>query len=116
MDEASCLSGITEGKRFLNEGRIMSIEVFLPRVTQTAEKASITKWLKSEGDWVEKGEALFEMETDKANVEVESPGTGVLGQILVGENEIMPIGTLVALIFAKGEEIRKREVPILRPH
>jgi len=93
----------------------MSIEVFLPRVTQTAEKASITKWLKSEGDWVEKGEALFEMETDKANVEVESPGTGVLGQILVGENEIMPIGTLVALIFAKGEEIRKREVPTLTP-
>ncbi len=89
----------------------MPIEVTLPRVTQTAEKASITKWLKKEGDWVEKGEALFEMETDKANVEVESPGSGTLGQIVLSENELMPVGALAAFLFAKGEEVRKREVP-----
>lgn len=90
---------------------IMPIEVTLPRVTQTAEKASITKWLKKEGDWVEKGEALFEMETDKATVEVESPGSGTLGQIVLSENELMPVGALAAFLFAKGEEVRKREVP-----
>lgn len=94
----------------------MAIEVHLPRVTQTAEKASITRWLKSEGDWVEKGEVLFEMETDKANVEVESPGTGVLGQIFLRENESRPIGTLVALIFSKGEDIRKRDTTSLVPN
>jgi len=93
----------------------MPIEVTLPRVTQTAEKASITRWLKKEGEWVEKGEALFEMETDKANVEVESPGAGVLGQIVLPENELMPVGTLAALLFPKGEEIRKRETAAAVP-
>ena len=90
----------------------MPIEVILPRVTQTAEKASITKWLKKEGDWVEKGEALFEMETDKATVEVESPGSGTVGQIVLSENELMPVGALAALLFTKGEEVQKRAVAV----
>jgi len=86
----------------------MPLEITLPRVTQTAEKASIVRWLKKEGEWVEKGEPLFEMETDKATVEVESPGSGILGEILLPENELMPVGTVAGLLFAKGEPIEKR--------
>jgi pyruvate dehydrogenase E2 component (dihydrolipoamide acetyltransferase) len=90
----------------------MPIEVFLPRVTQTVETVRITQWLKKEGDRVQKGEILFEMEADKANVEIESPGTGILGQILMPAEESAPIGTVVALIFLEGEEVRKRETRI----
>jgi pyruvate dehydrogenase E2 component (dihydrolipoamide acetyltransferase) len=89
----------------------MPIEVFLPRVTQTVETVRITQWLKNEGDRVQKGEILFEMEADKANVEIECPGTGVLGQILLAAEVNAPIGTVVALIFPAGEEVRKREPP-----
>jgi pyruvate dehydrogenase E2 component (dihydrolipoamide acetyltransferase) len=87
----------------------MPIEVHLPRVTQTAEKASITRWLKAEGDRVAKGDILFEMETDKANVEVEAPEAGILGPILLPEGKLVPIGHLVAFIFAAGEEIPKQK-------
>jgi pyruvate dehydrogenase E2 component (dihydrolipoamide acetyltransferase) len=89
----------------------MPIEVFLPRVTQTVETVRITRWLKKEGDRVQKGEILFEMEADKANVEIESPGTGILGQIFLAAEENAAIGTIVALIFLEGEEVRKRENP-----
>jgi pyruvate dehydrogenase E2 component (dihydrolipoamide acetyltransferase) len=87
----------------------MPIEVHLPRVTQTAEKASITRWLKAEGDRVAKGDILFEMETDKANVEVEAPEPGILGQILLPEGKLAPIGHLAALIFAEGEQIQRQK-------
>ena len=88
----------------------MPVEVYLPRVTQTAEKASITRWLKGEGDRVAKGDVLFEMETDKANVEVEAPEAGILGQIFLPEGKLAAIGHLVALIFAEGEEIPKQRL------
>lgn len=93
----------------------MPVEVYLPRVTQTAEKASITRWLKAEGDRVAKGDILFEMETDKANVEVEVPVTGILGQILLPEGKLAPVGHLVALIFAEGEEIQKQKLAPPKP-
>jgi pyruvate dehydrogenase E2 component (dihydrolipoamide acetyltransferase) len=94
----------------------MPVEVYLPRVTQTAEKASITRWLKGEGDRIAKGDILFEMETDKANVEVEAPVTGILGQILLPEGKLAPIGHLVALLFAEGEEIpRQKPAPSPTP-
>jgi pyruvate dehydrogenase E2 component (dihydrolipoamide acetyltransferase) len=93
----------------------MPVEIYLPRVTQTAEKASITRWLKAEGDRVAKGDILFEMETDKANVEVESPENGILGQILLREGKLAAIGHLVALIFVEGEEIQKQKPVPLKP-
>lgn len=93
----------------------MPIEVYLPRVTQTAEKASITRWLKAEGDRVAKGDILFEMETDKANVEVEAPESGILAQIFLPEGKLAAIGYLVALIFAEGEEIPKQKLARPQP-
>ena len=85
----------------------MSIEVRVPQVTQTMSECTITRWLKKEGEKVEAGQPLFEMETDKAAVEVESPASGSLAKILVVSG-VAPIGGVVALILAPGEILPER--------
>ncbi len=82
----------------------MSVEVRVPQVTQTMSECTITRWLKHEGERVEAGEPLFEMETDKANVEVESPGSGTLAKIRVASGAA-PVGEVVAFILAAGERL-----------
>ncbi len=82
----------------------MSVEVRVPQVTQTMSECTITRWLKQAGEAVETGEPLFEMETDKAAVEVESPGSGTLAKILVGSGAA-PVGQVVAFILAPGETL-----------
>ncbi len=82
----------------------MSVEVRVPQLTQTSAAYSITRWLKLEGDTVETGNPLFEVETEKAAVEIESPGSGVLAKILVRSGEV-PLGTVVAVILAPGETL-----------
>jgi dihydrolipoamide dehydrogenase len=86
----------------------MAIEVVIPMLGITAEKGKILKWLKKEGDFVKKGEAIFELETDKVVTEVESPATGILKKILVREDTEVPILTVVAIITEKGEELPER--------
>jgi len=85
------------------------IEVIMPKLGLTMEEGTIVRWLKAEGDRVEKEEILFEVQTDKVVMEVESPGSGILGKILVGEDETVPVVTVVAYIVAPGEEVP--EVP-----
>jgi pyruvate dehydrogenase E2 component (dihydrolipoamide acetyltransferase) len=80
-------------------------EVILPKLGLTMEEGSIVRWLKAEGDTVEKGELLFEVQTDKVVMEVESPASGILGKILVGEDETVPIAQVVAYITEPGEEV-----------
>jgi pyruvate dehydrogenase E2 component (dihydrolipoamide acetyltransferase) len=72
-------------------------EVKLPRLGQGMEAGTIVKWLKSEGDRVEKGEPLYEMDTDKVTQEVEAPLSGVLLRIAVAEGEA-PVGATIAYI------------------
>ena len=74
----------------------MPSEVKLPRLGQGMEAGTITKWLKSEGDTVEKGEPLFEIDTDKVTQEVESDFAGVLLKITLPEGEA-PVGQTIAL-------------------
>ena len=80
----------------------MSSEVKLPRLGQGMEAGTIVKWLKSEGDRVEKGEPLFEVDTDKATQEVEAEVAGVLLKIAVQSGEV-PVGQTVAVIGEAGE-------------
>jgi pyruvate dehydrogenase E2 component (dihydrolipoamide acetyltransferase) len=82
----------------------MSVEVKLPRLGQGMESGTIVKWLKSEGDRVEKGEPLFEVDTDKATQEVEAEASGVLLAIAVASGEV-PVGETVAVIGEPGEEV-----------
>ncbi|MBP1713857.1 MAG: dihydrolipoyl dehydrogenase [Deltaproteobacteria bacterium] len=83
----------------------MAIEVVLPMLGITVEKGKITRWLKKEGDPVQKGEPLFEVETEKVVTEVESPGTGILKKIIVPENLEVPVLTLVAVITQASEDL-----------
>jgi pyruvate dehydrogenase E2 component (dihydrolipoyllysine-residue acetyltransferase) len=79
-------------------------EVILPRLGQGMEAGTITRWLKSEGDPVEKGEPLFELDTDKVTQDVEAEASGVLLKILVAEGEV-PVGTAVAYVGEAGEDV-----------
>ncbi len=81
----------------------MAIEVILPKVDMDMSTGRLSKWLVADGAEVKKGDPLFEIETDKAAMEVESPGTGKLGQITAKEGDDVPIGQVIAYIFAAGE-------------
>ena len=82
----------------------MANEVKLPRLGQGMEAGTITKWLKSPGDKVEKGEPLFEIDTDKVTQEVESDFAGVLLKITLESGEA-PVGQTIAYIGKEGEEV-----------
>jgi pyruvate dehydrogenase E2 component (dihydrolipoamide acetyltransferase) len=79
-------------------------EIKLPRLGQGMESGTIVKWLKSEGERVEKGEPLYELDTDKVTQEVEADASGVLLQIAVQEGEV-PVGRTIAVIGEEGEEV-----------
>ena len=82
----------------------MATEVILPRLGQGMESGTIVRWLKSEGEPVEKGEPLFELDTDKVTQEVEAEAAGVLLKIAVAEGEV-PVGQTVAFIGEQGEAV-----------
>ena len=82
----------------------MSTDVSLPRLGQGMEAGTIVRWLKSEGDTVEKGEPLYELDTDKVTQEVEADASGVLLRIAVAEGEV-PVGETIAVIGEQGEEV-----------
>lgn len=80
----------------------MEVEVIMPRLGQEMTKGTIVEWYKKEGDQVEEGEPLFMVDTEKATMDVESEASGVLKKILIGENEEVPIGKVVAIIETQG--------------
>lgn len=75
----------------------------MPKLSDTMEEGGVANWLKKEGDTVDIGEALVEIETDKATQEYESPEDGVLLKILVQPGKSVPLNTPIAIIGAKGE-------------
>jgi pyruvate dehydrogenase E2 component (dihydrolipoamide acetyltransferase) len=81
----------------------MATEIKLPRLGQGMESGTIVKWLKAEGDKVEKGEPLYELDTDKVTQEVEAEASGVLLKIAVQEGEV-PVGETIAVIGEEGEK------------
>src|SRR6185295_17073956 len=86
----------------------MATEVTLPRLGQGMESGTIVKWLKSEGDRVEKGEPLYELDTDKVTQEVEADASGVLLKIAVEGGEV-DVGRTIAVIGEEGEEVAVAE-------
>jgi pyruvate dehydrogenase E2 component (dihydrolipoamide acetyltransferase) len=83
----------------------MATDVSLPRLGQGMEAGTIVRWLKSEGDTVEKGEPLYELDTDKVTQEVEADASGVLLKILAGEGEEIEVGKRIAVIGEQGEDV-----------
>src|SRR3954469_15604844 len=82
----------------------MPIEVILPKVDMDMAAGTISRWLVKDGDRVKKGATIFEIETDKATMEVESPGDGTIGQISAREGAVVPVGVAVPFIFGEGED------------
>jgi pyruvate dehydrogenase E2 component (dihydrolipoamide acetyltransferase) len=84
----------------------------MPKLSDTMEEGKILKWFKREGDPVEKGEKIFEVETDKADMEVESFDSGTLSQILLKEGQTAPVGTPIARLAAPGEKVEAAPPPV----
>jgi len=80
-------------------------KVVMPKLSEAMETGKIIKWLKKEGDRITGGDILAEVETDKADVEMEAFGGGVLRKILVPEGDRAPVGTLIAVIAEPDEDI-----------
>jgi len=82
----------------------MATQVLMPALSPTMTEGKIAKWMKSEGDTVESGDVLCEIETDKATMEVEAVDEGTLGKILVPEGtENVAVNTPIAVLVAEGE-------------
>ncbi len=82
----------------------MATELILPKVDMDMATGRISRWLVAEGASVKQGDPVFEMETDKAAMEVEAPASGVLGNIIAKEGMDVPVGQPVAWIYAEGEK------------
>src|SRR5262245_17739713 len=80
-------------------------KVVMPKLSEAMETGKIIKWLKKEGDRVEGGDILAEVETDKADVEMEAFGAGVLRKILVPAGGQVPVGSLIAVVAEPGDDI-----------
>ena len=81
----------------------MAEEVYMPRLTHDMQSGRLLRWLKQEGELVQKGEPLFEVETDKAVSEVAAEASGRLRSVTYGQDQDVPVGTRMALIVGKGE-------------
>jgi pyruvate dehydrogenase E2 component (dihydrolipoamide acetyltransferase) len=79
-------------------------EVVMPRLSDTMDSGTVAKWLKQEGDEVKRGDIIAEIETDKANMDLESYSTGILARIIVGEGQSAGLGEPIAVIAANAEE------------
>src|SRR5258705_8497385 len=83
----------------------MATKVFMEALSPTMEEGRLVKWLKNEGDAIKSGDPLAEVETDKAIMELVARGDGVLRKRILNEGDAAPVGTLVGVIAAAGENI-----------
>src|SRR5918911_993054 len=89
----------------------MPTTVTMPQLGETVVEGTITKWLKSEGEEIERDEPLFEISTDKVDTEVPSPVAGTVSKILVQEGETVSVGTELAQIDDGTAGKQTAEVP-----
>ena len=93
----------------------MAYSVAMPALGESVTEGTVTRWLKNEGDWVEKDESLAEIITDKINAELPSPIAGRLAKILVKTDETVGVGVDIALIEENADVYPfQREMPRLR--
>jgi len=80
----------------------MAIEIVMPKLSDTMEEGKILKWLKNVGDKIEIGDIIAEVETDKADMEMEALDAGVLAELRVQEGEAAPVGAVIAILSEDG--------------
>ena len=81
----------------------MATEVIMPKVDMVMDTGTFVEWLKDEGDPVEKGEPLFIVLTDKANIEIEAPASGILAGVTAQPDDVIPVAEVIAYILEPGE-------------
>ena len=93
----------------------MSEKILVPVLGESITEATVSKWLKNEGDAVEADEPIVELETDKVNLEVPSPVSGILSKINSNDGSVVEVGALLGSVSVNGkaatdvEEIKKIE-------
>jgi pyruvate dehydrogenase E2 component (dihydrolipoamide acetyltransferase) len=90
----------------------MAISVVMPALEMAQETGKLVSWLKKEGESVAKGEPLLEIETDKAVMEIESPGEGILSDVKVQAGTDVPVGRTIAWILRPGEVAPTEELAV----
>lgn len=90
-------------------------EIVMPKLGESIIEATITKWLKSEGDPIEEDDAILEIATDKVDSEIPSPVEGTLSKQLFKEGDVVPVGEVIAIVEIEGEdtgeEVKTEEIP-----
>lgn len=77
----------------------MPIDIVMPALEMAQETALLVRWVKNEGDYVCKGDVLMEIETDKATLEIESPGVGILSRVRARAGDQVPVGQVIAVLL-----------------
>lgn len=89
----------------------MARPLVMPQMGYDMKEGTILRWLKQEGDRVERGEPIAEIETDKVNLEIESFASGVILKLVAKEGETVPVGQPIAIIGEPGEKLDEEAVP-----
>jgi len=82
----------------------MATEIVMPALGVAQETGRVVQWLAAEGETVTAGEPLLEIETDKVTVSIDAPASGILSAVRAGDGDEVPVGRVIALILAPGEE------------
>ena len=93
----------------------MATDVIMPQMGFDMEEGTVVRWLKGEGEEVNRGEPIVEVETDKATVEVEAFASGILRRIVVAEGTKVPVGQMIGIIASADEELPAVETPVPAP-
>src|SRR5437879_9742617 len=93
----------------------MATKVFMEALSPTMEEGRLVKWHKRDGDAVEAGETIAEVETDKAVMDLVARADGVLRQVAVTEGQTVPVGSVVAVIAAPGEAVGAAPMAASKP-
>lgn len=87
------------------------VDLIMPKMGESIMEATILNWVKQVGDEVDVDETILEIATDKVDSEVPSPVKGVIKEILFKENDVVPVGTAIALIATEGDEVQPASTP-----
>ena len=87
----------------------MSEKILVPALGESITEATVAKWLKNPGDSVEADEPIVELETDKVNLEVPSPITGVLAEINEKDGSVVEVGALLGSVSENGSKISSKK-------
>ncbi len=94
----------------------MAVSVVMPALEMAQETGKLVAWKKKEGEQVTKGEMLLEVETDKAVVEIEAAGDGILSAVTAREGDVVPVGQTIAWLLKPGEQPPAVSYTHLRAH